>query len=141
MTTLHAVAGYLPGLKAADVQWQPLVFESGATRLEVLVPVLSQDQMTALALRVKQASRVHLKTMTVSQIVAVIDRAIARAELCFDTQLCMQLRCTSNPVQNRVTFCRHRSPQIATAALGTPKTLIAPTCLCQKAAPLGVPAC
>ncbi|MBT2324769.1 acyl-CoA reductase [Variovorax paradoxus] len=78
MTTLHAVAGYLPGLAPADVQWQPLVFESGTTRLEVAVPVLSPQQMTALALRVKQASRLHLKTMTVSQIVAVVDRAIAR---------------------------------------------------------------
>ena len=78
MTTLRAAAGYLPGLAPADVQWQPLVFESGTTRLEVAVPVLSPPQMTALALRVKQASRLHLKTMTVSQIVAVVDRAIAR---------------------------------------------------------------
>lgn len=78
MTTLHAVAGYLPGLAHADVYWQPLVFESGTTRLEVAMPVLSHQQMTALALRVKQASRVHLKTMRVSQIVAVVDRAIAR---------------------------------------------------------------
>lgn len=78
MTTLHATAGYLPGLAPADVRWQPLVFASGATRLEVAVPVLSPQQMSALALRVKQASRLHLKTMTVSQIVAVVDRAIAR---------------------------------------------------------------
>ncbi|WP_309971382.1 acyl-CoA reductase [Variovorax guangxiensis] len=78
MTTLHATAGYLPGLAPAEVQWQPLVFESGATRLEVAVPVLSPQQMTALALRVKHASRLHLKTMTVSQIVTVVDRAIAR---------------------------------------------------------------
>ena len=78
MTTLRAVAGHLPGLAPADVQWQQLVFASGTTRLEVDMPVLSPQQMGALARRVKEASRLHLKTMTVSQIVAVVDRAIAR---------------------------------------------------------------
>jgi hypothetical protein len=78
MTTLRATAGYLPVLAAADVQWQTLAFASGAARVEVDVPVLSAAQMTALAQRVRQASRLHLRTMTVSQIVDVIDRAIAR---------------------------------------------------------------
>ncbi len=78
MTTLRAVAGYLPGLAAADLQWQTLSFGSGASRLEVSVPVLTEEQMTALSRRVKQASRLHLKTMTVSQIIAVIDAAIGR---------------------------------------------------------------
>ena len=78
MTTLHAVAGYLPGFAPAEVQWHPLIFESGARRVEIAAPVLSPAQMAALALRVKHASRLHLKTMTVSQIVAVVDRAIAR---------------------------------------------------------------
>jgi Acyl-CoA reductase (LuxC) len=78
MTTRHAVAGYLPGLKDEEVQWQTLHFGSGAGRLEVKVPVLSAPQMKALALRVRQASRIHLKTLTVSQIVDVVDRAIAR---------------------------------------------------------------
>ena len=78
MTSLHAVAGYLPGLPPGEVQWRTLEFANGAVRADVKVPVLSLQQMTALALRVKTASRVHLKTMTVSQIVAVIDSAIAR---------------------------------------------------------------
>ena len=78
MTTLRTVAGYLPGLARQDVQWQPLVFESAAGRVEVEVPVLSAQQMTALACRVRQASRRHLRPMTVSQIVAVVDQAIAR---------------------------------------------------------------
>ncbi len=78
MTTLHAQAGYLPGLAPEHLQWQTLVFEAGADRLEVAVPLLTGEQMTALALRVKQASRIHLKTMSVSQIVAVVDTAIAR---------------------------------------------------------------
>lgn len=78
MTTLHATAGYLPGLAPAEVQWQTLAFESGTTRLEVAVPVLSAPQMKALARRVKQASQHHLKTMTVSEIVNVVERAMAR---------------------------------------------------------------
>ena len=78
MTTLGATAGYLPGLTRDDVQWQTLAFESTAGRVEVEVPVLSAQQMTALARRVKQASRRHLRPMTVSAIIEVIDRAIAR---------------------------------------------------------------
>ncbi len=78
MTTLHADAGYLPGLARADVQWHTLAFASASGRVEVEVPVLDAQQMTALARRVKAASRLHLKTMTVSQIVDVIDRAVAR---------------------------------------------------------------
>ena len=78
MKTMHAVAGYLPGLVPTDVQWKTLVFETPAVRLEVAMPVLSQQQTTSLARRVKAASHRHLKTMTVSQIVAVVDRAIAR---------------------------------------------------------------
>jgi len=78
MTALRAVAGHLPGLVERDVQWQTLAFESGSSRLDVAVPVLTPAQMTALARRVEQASRTHLKTLTVSQIIAIVDRAIAR---------------------------------------------------------------
>ena len=78
MKTLNAVAGHLPGLARQDVRWQTLAFESAAGRVDVEVPVLSAQQMTALARRVKQAARQHLRTMTVSQIIEVVDRAIAR---------------------------------------------------------------
>jgi hypothetical protein len=78
MNTLRAIAGYLPGLKQEEVQWQTLHFDSAQTAVEVNVPVLSAGQMTALASRVKAASRAHLKTLTVSQIIEIIDRAVAR---------------------------------------------------------------
>ncbi|HMA08716.1 MAG TPA: acyl-CoA reductase, partial [Ramlibacter sp.] len=78
MTTRRVVAGYLPGLAAEEVQWQTLGFGSGADCLDVAVPVLSPAQMKALALRVKQASAAHLKTLAVSQIIDIIDRSIAR---------------------------------------------------------------
>lgn len=78
MTDMRVTAGYLPGLAPDDVQWQSLAFGSGSPQLSVAVPVLSAGQMTALAQRVKQASRLHLQTMTVSGIIAVVDKAIAR---------------------------------------------------------------
>lgn len=78
MTVQRVEAGYLPGLATADVQWQVLPFEQDGQRVEVAVPVLTAAQMRALADRVRRASTQHLKTMTVSDIIAVIDRAIAR---------------------------------------------------------------
>ena len=78
MTTLHAVAGYLPGFKAEDLQWQTLRFQGRGATLDVAVPELSPAQWVVLAERVKQGSRAYLKTLTVSQIIAVVDRAVAR---------------------------------------------------------------
>lgn len=78
MMHMREIAGYLPGLKAEEVQWQTLTFESKGRTLEVAVPILSDDQTTALIARVKQASRSYLKSLTVAQIVSIVDRAIAR---------------------------------------------------------------
>ena len=78
MKTLHAVAGYLPGLRQEDAEWQTLRFESAQAAVDVKVPVLSAAQMKALALRVTAASRAHLKTLTVSQVIDIVDRAISR---------------------------------------------------------------
>jgi hypothetical protein len=78
MMHMREIAGYLPGLKAEEVQWQTLTFESKGRTLEVAVPILSDDQTTALIARVKQGSRSYLKSLTVAQIVSIVDRAIAR---------------------------------------------------------------
>jgi hypothetical protein len=78
MKTWHARGGYLPGLNEAGVQWQTLRFESAQACAEVKVPVLGAAQMQELALRVKAAGRAQLKTLTVSQIIAIVDRAVAR---------------------------------------------------------------
>lgn len=71
-------AGYLPGLKTDDVEWQNLVFDRGNETLEVAVPVLSDAQLEALTDRVRDAGRSYLKTRTIAQIVNTIDAAIAR---------------------------------------------------------------
>ncbi len=71
-------AGYLPGLEASEVAWHTLHFGNGDTGLDVAVPMLSAEQMDVLATRVQQAAARVLRTMTVSDIIDVIDRAIAR---------------------------------------------------------------
>jgi hypothetical protein len=71
-------AGYLPGLNHADVAWHRLSLGTADAPWQVDVPQLSTVQMTALAQRVQQASRTHLKTMPVSDIVRVLDRTTAR---------------------------------------------------------------
>jgi len=77
MTTAWT-AGYLPGLSPEDVDWHRLVFEGSAGSLEVALPVLDAVQMKALARRVKEATREHLRPLPVSSIIGIVDRAIAR---------------------------------------------------------------
>jgi hypothetical protein len=71
-------AGYLPGLSADDIDWQSLNFDRGNEHVEIAVPVLSEAQLEQLAATVKQASRAYLKSLTLSQIIAIIDKAVAR---------------------------------------------------------------
>ena len=65
--TLKAVAAYLPGLPAEQVQWQTLRFGAGADGVEVAVPHLTPAQLTALAAHVREAGRQQLKRVPVSQ--------------------------------------------------------------------------
>jgi hypothetical protein len=71
-------AGYLPGIAAQDIDWQVLTFSRGNAAPEVEVPVLSEAQIVDLSARVRQAARDTLKKMTVSEIVSVVDKAVAR---------------------------------------------------------------
>lgn len=71
-------AGHLPGLSADEVEWQTLTFRRANQVLDVAVPVLDAAQIDRLAARVRAASRAYLKSLTVAQIIAIIDRAIAR---------------------------------------------------------------
>ncbi len=69
-------AGYLPGLAASEIDWRTLRFERAGAPLEIAVPALSEAQMKALAARVRDAGRRHLKTLPTARIVDIIDRAI-----------------------------------------------------------------
>lgn len=71
-------AGYLPGLRDDEVRWKRLQLGTPNAALTVEVPELSADQFKALASRIRQASRTHLKSLPVSDIVRTVDTAIAR---------------------------------------------------------------
>jgi hypothetical protein len=71
-------AGYLPGLRADDVEWRTLRFERAGAPFDIAVPALSDAQIKMLAARVREASRRHLKTLPVARITDIIDRVIAR---------------------------------------------------------------
>jgi hypothetical protein len=75
---MKVTAGYLPGLKSSEVQWHTLGFGAGAQQVDVLVPQLTPAQLHTLAAHVRHQGRTQLKPMPVSQIIAVIDRAIER---------------------------------------------------------------
>ncbi|NKB20224.1 MAG: acyl-CoA reductase [Alphaproteobacteria bacterium] len=71
-------AGYLPGIKADNVDWQTLTYDRGGQAIDVSVPLLSEEQMKDLSARIKEASQQYLKSLTVSDITATIDAAVAR---------------------------------------------------------------
>ena len=76
-------AGYLPGLRDDEVRWQRLQLGTPNEPFSVDVPALSPEQFKTLASRVRHASRAHLKSLPVAEIVRCIDSAIARL---LDTQ-------------------------------------------------------
>ncbi len=78
MIAMGERAGYLPGLSANEVAWRTLTFRRANRTLDVEVPVLSGAQIDRATMRVRDASRAYLKTLTVAQIIAIIERAIAR---------------------------------------------------------------
>jgi hypothetical protein len=71
-------AGHLPGLAIEEVEWRRLHFSAWGETVEVAVPMLSDAQSAALAGRVRENARSYLKTLTVTDIVAILNRAIAR---------------------------------------------------------------
>lgn len=71
-------AGYLPGISEDEIEWKILNFGPDEASLEVLVPVLTNRQMTDLSKRVHLACREHLKNRPVMEIVDIIDRTVSR---------------------------------------------------------------
>ena len=71
-------AGHLPGLSADAVEWRTLTFRRGTDALDVAVPVLTEAQIAELATRVRANARSYLKSRTVAEVAAAIDRAVAR---------------------------------------------------------------
>jgi hypothetical protein len=70
-------AGHLPGLDPTTLQW----FDLGAREhacAGVQVPVLSPEQVRQVCRRVQQQAALHLRTMSLADIMRVIDQAVAR---------------------------------------------------------------
>jgi siroheme synthase (precorrin-2 oxidase/ferrochelatase) len=61
-----------------EVEWRTLGFSAWGETVDVRVPVLSEAQSTALAQRVRDNALAYLKTLDVAEIVAILDKAIAR---------------------------------------------------------------
>lgn len=75
---MKEVAGHLPGFSADEVQWHTLSFNHHGESLEVSVPQLNDAQITALAARIRSNARAYLQQLSVAQILAIIDEAVAR---------------------------------------------------------------
>ena len=75
---MEVFSGYLPGLSQNDVEWETLKFGDFDSPVKVFVPVVNDAQMTMMANRVKQNSQTFLKSLSVSQIIKIVDNVIAR---------------------------------------------------------------
>lgn len=75
---MKEIAGHLPGLSIDDVQWHTLNFSNHGENLEVCVPQLNDEQINALSARIRANARAYLCQLSVAQIIAVVDQAIAR---------------------------------------------------------------
>lgn len=75
---MQEFAGHLPGLSTEEIEWRVLDFAAWGESVQVSVPVLSEAQALALAARVRENARAYLKTLSVAQIVATLDKAVAR---------------------------------------------------------------
>jgi len=71
-------AGYLPGLQDSQVKWHRITIGTLKAPMSIDLPELSHEQMSSMAHRVQQASHTHLKNMTVSEIVRVLEKVTAR---------------------------------------------------------------
>ncbi|PWC35894.1 acyl-CoA reductase [Azospirillum sp. TSO35-2] len=71
-------AGHLPGLSADAVERRVLTFRGVGGAVEVAVPVLTAAQVARVAETVRAAAHGYLKTLTVAEIVTILDRAVAR---------------------------------------------------------------
>lgn len=72
------IAGHLPGLTAEEVQWRTLSFSQRGESVEVCVPELNHQQISALSARIRANARAYLSQLSVAQIMAIIDEAVAR---------------------------------------------------------------
>jgi hypothetical protein len=73
---MRELAGYLPSIGEEEFTYKTLAFERAGVTLDIKVPVLSNDQMDKVVEKVKSASAEVLKSLSVSEIIDIIDSAV-----------------------------------------------------------------
>ena len=71
-------AGHLPGVAPSSVHWVPQHFAAHGEQVCVELPRLGDAALTALAARVRAGARAVLQSLSVDEIIVIIDRAVAR---------------------------------------------------------------
>jgi len=75
---MNVQAAHLPGLDLKSVPWHTLTFGEGTQRVDLGVPKLTPEQLQTLARHVRTQGGAQIRALSVTQIIAAIDRAIAR---------------------------------------------------------------
>jgi hypothetical protein len=70
------IAGYLPNFEDEEFEYKTLTFEGENEKVDIQVPVLTKVQMDRVVETVKQASENILKSLSISEIVQIIDSVI-----------------------------------------------------------------
>lgn len=73
---MKEIAGYLPRILEGEIEYKTLTFEGHSRKLDVQVPVLSQQQLDHVIKVVKESSVAVLKSLSVTQIIEIIDKVI-----------------------------------------------------------------
>jgi Acyl-CoA reductase (LuxC) len=70
------IAGYLPSTLKGEPEYKTLTFEGNNRKLDVQVPLLSQQQLDQVINVVKASAASVLKSLSVTEIIEIIDRVI-----------------------------------------------------------------
>ncbi|MCM3092616.1 MULTISPECIES: acyl-CoA reductase [unclassified Cytobacillus] len=70
------IAGYLPSTLKGEPEYKTLTFEGNDRKLDVQVPLLSQQQLDQVINVVKASAASVLKSLSVTEIIEIIDRVI-----------------------------------------------------------------
>lgn len=78
MSTLALTAGYQPGGAPAGAAWHQVVFEAHGQQVVVSAPEWTPEALARLASQVRRNAQDVLTGMPVAEVVAAVDRAVAR---------------------------------------------------------------
>lgn len=75
---MNEIAGYLPSSLKGEIEYKTLTFEENSKKLDVQVPLLSQQQLDQVIEVVKESCTSVLKSMSVTQMIEIIDKVIGQ---------------------------------------------------------------